>query len=188
VSRSIRADKGNTGLDWTRLVFDLIDMRSFSNLWYWIALAVTWSSASHWVLGVPWDMALRARRTGGEAERDFEHMVRANVNRMLNLADLAGLPLMAMGTFGLTTLGILGFWYSIEFCQAVFLLALPLSLVGLLSLRTARLIHRAGETGDVLRGRLARHRIVIQAIGLLSIFVTAFWGMLQNFNISILSP
>ncbi len=44
------------------LIFDLIDMRSFSNLWYWIALAVTWSSTSHWVLGVPFDMVLRARR------------------------------------------------------------------------------------------------------------------------------
>ncbi len=163
-------------------------MRSFSNLWYWIALAVTWSSASHWVLGVPWDMALRARRMGGEAERDFEDVVRANVNRLLNLADLAGVALMAFGTFGLASLLILGFWYGIEFCQAVVLLALPLALVGLLSVRAARRIRAMGETGDVLRRRLARHRIAIQAIGMLSIFVTAFWGMLQNFNISILSP
>jgi hypothetical protein len=177
---------GDTGLDWTRLVFDLIDMRSFSNLWYWIALAVTWSSASHWVLGVPWDMALRARRLGGEAERDFEDVVRANVNRLLNLADLAGVALMAVGSFGLATLAMLGFLYGIEFCQAVFLLALPLAVVGLLSVRTARRIRVSGESGDALRGRMARHRIAIQAIGMLSIFVTAFWGMLQNFNISIL--
>ncbi|MEM9756043.1 MAG: component of SufBCD complex, partial [Pseudomonadota bacterium] len=32
---------------------DVIDLRSFSNLWYWIVLAVFWSSASHWGLGVP---------------------------------------------------------------------------------------------------------------------------------------
>ncbi len=55
-------------------------MRSFSNLWYWIALAVTWSTASHWVLGVPFDMVLRARRHGGDAERDLEDMVRVNVS------------------------------------------------------------------------------------------------------------
>ena len=45
-----------------RNVFELIDMRSFSNLWFWIALAVLWSSVSHWVLGVPWDMVMRARK------------------------------------------------------------------------------------------------------------------------------
>ena len=53
-------------LDWYQSIFELIDMRSFSNLWYWIALAVMWSTASHWVLGVPWDMVIRApasRRT-----------------------------------------------------------------------------------------------------------------------------
>ncbi|MBC7140794.1 MAG: hypothetical protein H5U18_01300, partial [Rhodobacteraceae bacterium] len=30
------------------------------------------------------------------------------------------------------------------------------------------------------------HRVTVQVIGMISIFVTAFWGMLQNFNISIL--
>ncbi len=45
---------------------------SFSNLWYWIALAVMWSSTSHWVLGVPYDMIQRARREGGQAEADLE--------------------------------------------------------------------------------------------------------------------
>ena len=66
-------------MDWYGTVFELIDMRSFSNLWYWIALAVTWSSASHWVLGVPWDMAIRARKgQGAQAMHDFEDMVRIN--------------------------------------------------------------------------------------------------------------
>ena len=35
---------------WYQTVLELIDMRSFSSLWYWIGLAVLWSSASHWVL------------------------------------------------------------------------------------------------------------------------------------------
>ena len=47
-------------------IFEVIDMRSFSNLWYWIMLAVIWSSTSHWVLGVPHDMFIRARRQGGQ--------------------------------------------------------------------------------------------------------------------------
>ncbi|MFN0116157.1 MAG: component of SufBCD complex [Paracoccaceae bacterium] len=175
-------------MDWTRLVFDLLDMRSFSNLWYWIGLAVTWSSASHWVLGVPWDMVLRARRVGGEAERDLEDIVRVNVNRMLNIAELAGLFLLGVTAFVLTTLALLGFWYQVEFAQAVFLILLPLSVVGALSLRAAERIRVSGDRGEDLRHRLSRHRLVIQGIGMVSIFVTAFWGMLQNFNVSILGP
>lgn len=175
-------------MDWTLLVFDLIDLRSFSNLWYWIALAVTWSTASHWVLGVPWDMALRARRSGGEAERDFEDITRVNVNRFLYIADVAAVPLLVFVTFMLTSLGVLGFFYAVEFCQAVFLLALPLSIVGLLSIHTSRQIRAADLHGEALMRRMAVHRVWVQIIGMISIFVTAFWGMLQNYNISLLGP
>jgi hypothetical protein len=173
-------------LDWTRFVFELIDMRSFSNLWYWIALAVTWSTTSHWVLGVPFDMVLRARRHGGEAERDLEDMVRVNVNRLTQLTTAAGVFLLVFVSFVLTMLGILGFWYDVEFCQAVFLLAFPLTIVGFLSVNTARLIGQAQESGEVLRRRMSRHRVWVQVVGMISIFITAFWGMLQNFNVSVL--
>jgi hypothetical protein len=62
--------------------FEVIDMRSFSNLWYWIALASLWSSVSHWVLGIPHDMIQRARREGGQAEADVEDLARININRL----------------------------------------------------------------------------------------------------------
>ena len=82
-------------MDWQTIVFEVIDMRSFSNLWYWIALAVTWSSASHWVLGVPYDMVGRARKYGGQAAEDLNDMVRVNINRMLYIAGISGLILVA---------------------------------------------------------------------------------------------
>ena len=173
-------------LNWTQLIFDLIDLRSFSNLWYWIALAVTWSTASHWILGVPFDMVLRARRHGGQAERDLEDMIRINVTRILYIVREAGVILMALGAFLLTTLALLGFYYHIEFCQALFLIAMPLSLVALMSVNTARRIFTAEDTGEALRKRLALHRVTVQVVGMIAIFVTAFWGMLQNFNVSIL--
>lgn len=173
-------------MDWTKLVFDLLDLRSFSNLWYWIALAVTWSTTSHWVLGVPWDMVLRAKRLGGQAATDFEDMVRINVNRLTYLSDVAGVPLLTFVFFLHTVLIILGFVYKNEFSQAVFLIALPLSIVGALSLWTARKIRANGETGDALRRRMHMHRVMVQIIGMIAIFVTAFWGMLQNFNLSLL--
>lgn len=168
-------------LDWTETVFELIDMRSFSNLWYWIALAVVWSSASHYVLGVPFDLILRARRKGGEAEADLHDMVRINVNRFLYIADTAGLWLIALGSFLLTGLCILGFGYAVEFAQATFLLALPLSLVLVMSIRTARVI-KATDGADLYK-RLAGHRLRTQIVGMLSILVTAMWGMWQNMTV-----
>ncbi len=173
-------------MNWTTLILDLIDLRSFSNLWYWIALAVTWSSASHWVLGIPFDMVLRARRAGGQAAADLEDIARINVTRILYITREAGVILVAMLAFALTTLALLGFFYDVEFCQAVFLIVAPLSVVGLVSIETARRIAGDGERGEALHRRLALHRVTVQIIGVVSIFVTAFWGMLQNFNISVL--
>lgn len=175
-----------TPLDLHQTVFELIDMRSFSNLWYWIALAVVWSSASHYVLGVPWDLAMRARRKGGDALSDFESMVRINVNRILYISEVSGLLITGFAFFVMTTLALLAFVYANEFAQAVFLLAFPVSIVGLLSVYTARTIDRRALTGHDLYRRLHLHRIATQAIGMVAIFVTALFGMLQNLNLGAL--
>jgi hypothetical protein len=173
-------------LNWYTSLFELIDMRSFSNLWFWIALAVVWSSASHWVLGVPFDLVQRARRDQGQALTDLEDLTRINVNRVLYIGRVSGLWLMGFACFVLTSLVILGFSYDVEFAQAVFLLGFPISLVGLLNLSTARLIESENSTGEVLCKRLTRCRLYTQMIGTVSIFVTALWGMYQNLSIGVL--
>ncbi|QEW20567.1 hypothetical protein LA6_002766 [Marinibacterium anthonyi] len=173
-------------LDWYKAIFELIDMRSFSNLWFWISLAVLWSSVSHWVMGVPYDMVVRARKTGGQAAIDLEDMTRINVNRVLYIADVSGLWMLGLGCFVLTSLAMLGFVYRVELAQAVFLLLLPLSAVAGLSLRTARHVAGQGLSGEDLYRRLTRHRLHVQMIGTLSIFVTALWGMYQNLTIGVL--
>lgn len=173
-------------MDWKQLISELIDLRSFSNLWYWIALAVTWSQASHWVIGVPFDMVLRARRVGGQATRDLDDMARVCVNRILYIYDMAGPALVAVGTAFLTSFALMGFFYSVEFCQAVFLIAGPMGIVGLLTLRTAHRIAAFSESGEALMRRLKWHRYAVQGVGMVSIFVTAMWGMFQNLNITVL--
>lgn len=161
-------------------------MRSFSNLWYWIALAVMWSIASHWVLGVPYDMVTRARDAGGQSEIDLEELTAIHVRRILMIGRMAGLWMLGLVCFMLTSLGLLGFVYGIEFAQAVFLLAMPMGLVGLLSVSNARLIDQNDLKGVALRRRLGRHRLFVQVLGVLSIFVTALWGMYQNLSIGVL--
>lgn len=161
-------------------IFELIDMRSFSNLWFWIVLAVLWSTTSHWVLGVPWDMVLRARKGDPQGVEDLHDMIRINTNRIIYVARETGLLLSGFMCFVLTSLFLLGFVYDTQFFQAVFLLAFPMTLVGILSVGTAQAI-RVGElSGEPLYKRLHKHRVVTQIIGMLSIFSTATWGMLQN--------
>ena len=171
-------------MTWTQSLFEVIDMRSFSNLWYWIGLAVVWSSVSHWVLGVPFDMITRARRYGGQAQHDLEEMVRINTARLLYIGRVSGLVLIGFLGFALTSLGVLAFWYDVEFAQAVFLLAFPLTLVGMLSLYTSRMIELEQPEAEALHKRLSKHRVVTQFIGMLSIFVTAMFGMYQNLVVS----
>lgn len=173
-------------MDWYTSIFEVIDMRSFSNLWFWIALAVFWSSASHWVLGVPYDMVLRARRAGGQAEADLEAITRVNVNRLLYIGRVSGVWIVASSCFVLSILVVLAFWYGVEFAQAVLFLVFPMMLIGGLSLSTAGRIESEAATGELLRKRLARHRFYTQVIGMISIFITALWGMYQNLTIGVL--
>lgn len=173
-------------MDWYKAIFELIDMRSFSNLWFWIALAVVWSTASHWVMGVPYDMVMRARRSGGQAMIDLEDLTRINVNRLMHIGEVSGLLLLGVACFLLSGLAVLGFLYDVEFAQAVFLLALPMSVVGLLSLRCAHHIVDGGLAGEDLARRLMRHRTHTQIVGTIAIFVTALWGMYQNLTIGVL--
>ena len=167
-------------------VFEVIDMRSFSNLWYWIALAVLWSSTSHWVLGVPHDMIQRARREGGQAQQDLEDMVRINAGRLLWMVNNGALVLVALGCFWLTGLAILAFWYDLEFAQAVFFLAFPMVFVVVLSVRACKRIMAGENTGEALYRRMIVHRRWTQSIGMMAIFVTAMYGMWQNVSASIL--
>jgi hypothetical protein len=173
-------------LNWYTSIFELIDMRSFSNLWFWIALAVVWSTTSHWVLGVPFDMVARAKRAGGQPAIDLEDVTRVNVNRLLYIGRVSGLWILAFSCFLLSGLAVLGFVYHIEIAQALFCLGFPMSFVGLLSLSTARLIESEGYELHQLCKRLTRHRLYTQLIGTLAIFCTALWGMYQNLSIGVL--
>ena len=167
-------------------VFEVTDMRSFPNLWFWIALAVMWCSTSHWVLGIPHDLIQRARREGGQAMQDVEDLARINTGRLLHVVDQGKLVLVGLGSFWLTVLGMLAFWYNIEFAQAVFLLSFPMAIVIWVSVGASRRIAGGENEGLVLCRRLMIHRRWTQGIGMVAIFVTAMYGTWQNLSVSIL--
>lgn len=184
--RRIKRTKKDLSVDLFHLLAEMIDMRSFSNLWYWIVLAITWSTASHWIVGVPFDLVNRARKRGGQSYQDLETLVRINVTRRLYVMEVAGLWVVALACFGLTTLAGLGFWFYIEFAQAVFLIAFPMTGVALLNLRAAYKIDHHGLVGEDLIRQLGSCRLITQLIGVVSIFVTSLWGMIQNIQIGVL--
>ncbi len=168
-------------MDWYESVFEVIDLRSFSNLWYWIGLAVLWSSVSHWVLGVPHDVILRARRGKPDtALGDLHDLTRVNVNRILYIVDVSGSWLTLFSSAMVTVLAITAFYYDLEFAQAVFFLFVPMVLLGVFSVRTARKIKRQDLSGEALIRQLIVHRFVTQLLGVVSIFITAMFGMWVN--------
>lgn len=162
---------------------EMIDLRSFSNLWYWIALAVMWSTLSHRILGVPFDMVHRARKYGGQPGQDLDDLVRINVNRMMFVVRSAGVWLLGLACFFQSALATLGFVLGMEIAQAVFLLVFPLSLVVLINLMTAQKVLQNEAQGEDLYIAMTTCRFLIQLLGMIFIFVTALWGMYQNLNI-----
>ncbi|MEL6642223.1 MAG: component of SufBCD complex [Pseudomonadota bacterium] len=170
-------------MDWSEAIFDVINVRSFSSLWYWIAVAVLWSSLSHWVLGVPFDLISRARRRGGDAEQDLIDVVRVNVNRLLSIMDSSAAWLIGIVCFIVTSLLVMGVYYRIEFAQAVLFMVVPLCVVGALCVWSARRIQNQAEDVQMLFKMLATHRLWTQLIGMVSIFLTALYGMYHNLDV-----
>lgn len=170
-------------LDWNDALFQVIDLRTFSSIWYWLSVAVTWSTLSHWIIGVPFDMIMRARRQGPEAEHDLEQLVDINIRRLMGITDIAGLWLIGVVSFVLTSLAAMGFYYGLELAQGLFCLALPASVVGAMGLYKSRQLQAMQPKGTELARQLLRHRFQIQVIAMLSIFVTAMYGMYHNLSV-----
>lgn len=173
-------------MNWYNSVFTLIDLRSFSNLWFWIVLAVMWSSISHYILGVPFDMVVRARRQGGTAMDDLEVLVAIQTRRRLHVMHASGVWMTVLWAALLSGLAVLGFGYGIEFAQALALLGFPAALVFALGFRLALRLEQDKPSGEGLTRQLTWHRFTVQAIGMVAILITALWGMWYNISLSVL--
>ena len=112
--------------------------------------------------------------------QDLQDLVRVNINRIIYIADVSGSWLLLFGSALLTVLGLTAFVYDVEFSQAVFLMVLPLTILAFMTVVTARRIRRNADEGLALIRRLQRHRFATQFIGVVSIFVTAMFGMYKN--------
>ncbi len=172
----------DVALPWNDILFYAIDLSTFSSIWYWLAVAVTWATASHWILGVPFDMILYSRRYGAQATEDLENMVAINARRLISTMDVAGHWVTGFLAFLLTGIASMGFIYTLEIAQGVFLLVFPLVFVVMINLQAARQFQQQMPEGKMLTRRLLRMRIWIQCIAVVSIFVIAVYGMYFNLS------
>lgn len=172
-------------MDWNQAIFSVVSLHTFSNVWYWLAVAVTWSVASHWILGVPFDMVFRAKRHGGDAMDDLELIVAVNLRRMTPILDVAGLWMAGLGSFILSILFMVGFYYGFEFAQGVFLLGFPLSIATVMNFRLCRRFSQKLPQGELLTRTLIRTRFWIQVIAMLSIFLTSLYGMFRILSLPV---
>lgn len=159
-------------------IFSVLDMRSFSSVWFWIVLALFWSSVNQVILGVPYELVFRAKK--GEDARDVVDMhtlIDVHIRRRLRVVRRAGHWIFGFSAAFLTMLFVLAFSYRIEFAQAVFTIMLPFTIVQLLTLRLAFRIERQNLREGPLCRAILTHRLYVQLLGVVSIFVTAVWGM-----------
>lgn len=166
----------------SEIILSQIEFRTFSNIWYWLAVAVTWASVSHWIIGIPFDMIYAARRHGGQAAQDLDRMAAINVRRLMQLAGTPGLVLTGMAAFFIASAAMLGFFYGLEFAQGLMCLACPLVLVGGLTWRLCRRLDTTPLTGAPLVKALLSLRFWIQVIAMAAIFCTAILGMFVNLS------
>ena len=180
-------NQGATGkgfrVNLTDSLFSTIDFRSFSNLWFWLVLAVAWSNVTHFVMGVPFDLVQRARRRGGAVMDDLNMLAQIQARRRMAILRTSGPWLVGFWMAVLTMLATLGFVHGHELAQALFLLLAPLTLGAWLSLRLSARVETQDLRDEALVKAIFWTRVLIQSIGLLAILVTTMWGMWHNLSV-----
>lgn len=167
----------------TDSILAILSLDTFSNVWYWLAVAVTWAVVSHWVLGVPFDLVIRARQASPQAMDDLEVLFDTHVRRFNMIDDFVGTPVVALTAFVLAGLAMTGFYYGIEFAQGIFLIGFPLTIVGVICQRACRRYQDSPPAREDLAAELLRLRIFIQIIAMIAVFVTAAYGMYFNLTV-----
>ncbi|MCY3997723.1 MAG: component of SufBCD complex [Rhodobacter sp.] len=164
-------------MEWRETVSALIDTRSFSSLWFWIAVLAVWFTMGKRVLGVPVGIMRRAARNDGQAQKDLEDLVRIRARYLHQTGRRSGTWIVAVFCAVLSGLGLTGFLYGVEIAQALFLLVFPTASWCILELVTAARIDSEAPTGEPLREHMWRQRNRVQLVGLLSALVSVAVGL-----------
>jgi hypothetical protein len=159
---------------------DVIDLRSFSSIWYWLLVGTVWTRVMHAPMGVPVDLARRAARGGAAARADLLSLVRIEARARRDADRALGPWRAAAWSFLLTSLAVLAAYHRIEIALAALLVLAPLAVVRWLSTRMARGLADMPADADSILPRLARLRWQVQAVGVAAVFFSAVVGMIHS--------
>ncbi|GHA41525.1 hypothetical protein GCM10008927_02350 [Amylibacter ulvae] len=162
----------------------ILELKSFFNIWYWLFLAFIWSRATYFTLGVPLHDARLGHEREGVYMHDFEELMRINTGHTVEAFDQYGVAVMAVIAFLLASAATLGFGFRMEIMQAIFLLMAPLTGATLFSVRFAYRIQAEKITGQSLYTAYVVHRRIKQIFGMLSMIVTSVWAGIRIFYFS----
>ena len=162
----------------TDSIWDLIDLGSFSSLWFWLFLGVFWARVMQAPMGVPIDLVRRAQGGDGEACSDLEALTGVRLNHETALARSLGIWRAAGWAFALSLLAGLAFVYGVELAQAGFAILAPFALVTALTTQAAGRMAVVPDMAALIREHTVLRRKV-QGIGIAAVFLTTILGMLH---------
>lgn len=148
------------------------------------------------ILGVPLHVMMVARKAQKSDETNGPEVLRLLDWLSLTLphwqvSPKEGVAILAVASFGLTSLAVLGFGYDLEMAQALTLLLVPLHLLFWMRVRLARALTpmlKAGQeetqpvqdiAAEVIR-RMVWHRRGFMLLATLSGMVTGLWAMIWS--------
>jgi hypothetical protein len=155
---------------------NLLNSGSFDNFWYWAIIAVTWSRATHFLLGAGLHDVRDALKNGGQDMIDVETLININARKLMHAIDRYGVGLCAITTFFIATIVTLGFKFEIELMQAAAFLLIGLLCGFLVSLRFAHRVVDQKLLGEALCAAFNKFRTYKQFVGITAIFLTSFYA------------
>lgn len=161
---------------------ELMNFDSFWTLWFWLAHVIAWSMASHFTMGVPYDVVIEANREEGEDgpyAQAAEAMLQAQMFRFARLGERYGVGLTGAVAFLLTVLATLGILADLEFARALATIVGPLTFIYVLTILAAISWRRKGLSGAALRAVLKRQRIINQLVGLMGVLLAVIGSMYE---------
>ena len=159
--------------------YEIIDLTSFWNIWYWIVVVIAWSMTAHWTLGVPYDAVVSADQHGGVFAEQCESLAYINAQRMVYYFEKSGVVIIGFVAFFMGGIAAAGFYLGVEFFQALFVLLAPLLLPVFFSVRLAFFLKNSQPVGAELRKLIYRRRLWNQVIGMFAIMIASLSGIVH---------
>ena len=171
-----------------------LDTRSFSSVWYWLMLTVTWTWVGRGALGIPSDLVRAVHRRAVEDAVETpapDSLLLLDwvslVTPRWQLGDRDGTVLTAATAFLVSALAWIGFAYGRELAQAMVLLVAPLLALVVLRIRLSTRLratlaevetHRLSAdlaAADMAR-QITRHMRLTMALSMAAVGAAALWG------------